>query len=97
MENPGAYSSFLIFWVGWGILMLLGGVWLFHWSVTSGQYGEAKRASMLPLDDVDLEAAARKRGGLGHLIFALSICVVVLCIISLGGWMALHAPPDPPR
>jgi cbb3-type cytochrome oxidase maturation protein len=92
-------TQFLIFWSGWALVVLAAGVWVFMWSVRTGQYSEERRAGMIPLDDVPLEdldrrAAENRRTGRGHFGFILVIVGIGVALIILSVVSAMMAPSD---
>jgi len=79
---------FLKFWILWALLALTIATWLFKWAVNTGQFEEARRAALLPLDDVEPRPAA-KRGGRWTLAYLLALVVVALGLTTLTVILAL--------
>ncbi|MBN1476819.1 cbb3-type cytochrome oxidase assembly protein [Candidatus Sumerlaeota bacterium] len=92
-------TQFIIFWAGWALVILAAGVWVFLWSVRTGQYSEERRSGMIPLDDVPLEdldrrAAETRREGRGHFGFILIIVGIGVAMVMLSVVSSLMAPGD---
>ena len=92
-------TQFIIFWSGWALVILAAGVWVFLWSVRTGQYSEERRAGMIPLDDVPLEdldrrADENRRSGRGHFGLILTIVVIGVAMVVLSVVSAMMAPGD---
>jgi len=76
---------FLTFWLGWALVGLAAATWLFAWAVRSRQFDEARRAALLPFDDVTPQRPSFSRKGRLHLAALLTILGlgIALTLISL--------------
>lgn len=76
---------FLKFWLGWALIGLAAATWLFAWAVRSRQFDEARRAALLPFDDIAPQRPTYSPKGRLHLAVLLTLLGlgVALTLVSL--------------
>jgi nitrogen fixation-related uncharacterized protein len=79
---------FVRFWILWAVAGLAIATWLFRWAVVTGQFDDARRAALLPLDDVKPRSCPPSSGRL-HLFVLVGVAVVGVLLTSLTVLMAL--------